>query len=121
MLVIMKTSDKNKSERRRFYRIDAPVYYRDPRIFSRKRQISNISLAGIRIFSDDPLKKNDRFEIEIFLPSKQSIVANVRIVWIKELPPDFDSLYDVGLEFISLSDNAWNELNTIINSDSADN
>ena len=121
MLVIMKASDKNKDERRRFYRIDAPVYYRNPRIFSRKRQISNISLAGIRIFSDEPLEENNRFEIEIFLPNKQSITANVRVVWIKELPPDIDALYDVGLEFISLTDYAWNELSTIFNSNSTDN
>lgn len=81
----------------------APVFFRSPKIFSPKQRVSDISPAGVRIFSDEYLQVDTRLEIELFLPDGFSLQALVRIVWINPLPPGSDANYDVGLEFIRLS------------------
>jgi len=108
-------SDKKPiAERRKFPRIYAPIYFRSPRIFSAKRQVSNISLGGIRIFSDEHLKIGKKFEIEIFLPSGFSITALACVVWTKKLPSGSEAQFDVGLEFLDLPVGAMKELKTVL-------
>lgn len=105
---------ESKPDRRRFPRVKAQVYYRPASILKARHRISNISLGGVRIYSDERLKKGKRLEIELFLPSGHSIEAIARVVWIKELPPDSKARFDVGLEFISLPPNAMQELKLIL-------
>ena len=109
-----KAMDESGKERRHFPRVVAPIYYRSPRILTPKRRVSNISLGGIRIYSDELLEEGKRIEIEIFLPSGFSIIAIVRVVWINELPADSEAKYDVGLEFIHLPVGAMNELKGVL-------
>jgi len=92
----------------------APIFYRTPRIFSRKRRIANISLGGVRIYSDEDLKVGKRLELEFFLPDGNSIRALARVVWTETLPSDADAVYDIGLEFIELSEVAMNELKKVL-------
>jgi len=113
------TENRIDQERRRFPRVMAPVYYRSPRILRAKNRVSNISLGGIRIFSDKELKIGKNLEIEIFLPGGDSVSATTRVVWIKPLPPEAEALYDVGLEFISLPPEHQEALKTVLD-DSAD-
>lgn len=110
----MNTLNNPKEERRRFPRVTAPVFYRSPRVFSPKQKVSNISPAGVRIYSDDPLEEGKRLELEFFLPSGSSMVAIARVVWIKELPPDYEGKYDVGLEFIQLPPVGVDELKSVL-------
>lgn len=109
-------SDKEPAikDRRRFPRVMAPIFYRTPRFLSAKRRVSNISAGGVRIYSDERLKVGKRLEIEFFLPNGLSITAIARVVWIDELPPNSDSLYDVGLEFINLPPHATKELEAVL-------
>lgn len=110
----MRSNDKPKVERRRFPRVTAPVFYRTPRLFSPKRKVSNISPAGVRIYSDEPLEEGKRLEIEFFLPSGYSVVAIARVIWTKELPPDAKGRFDVGLEFIHIPPIVINELKSVL-------
>jgi len=110
----MTISKKSKIERRRFPRVTVPVFYRSPRIFSPKRRVSDISPGGVRIYSDERLEEGKRLEIEFFLPSGYSVVAIARVVWVKELPPGSEGLYDVGLEFIHLAPIAFDELKSAL-------
>ena len=109
-------SDKNAltKDRRRFPRVMAPIFYRSPRLLSAKRRVTNISSGGFRIFSDEKFKIGKRLEIEFFLPSGFSITAIAQVVWIDELPPNSDSLFDVGLEFINLPPHALKELEAVL-------
>jgi len=79
----MTAFDKYKTERRCFPRVMVPVYYRSPRILTKKRQVSNISLAGVRIYSDEYINEAERLELEFFLPNGFSVKALARVVWIK--------------------------------------
>jgi c-di-GMP-binding flagellar brake protein YcgR len=101
-------------ERRRFPRVKAPVYCRPAGFLKPRHRIGNISLGGLRIYSDKFFKTDERMEIEIFLPDNQSIVEIVRVVWIKELPSGSEALYDVGLEFIRLSPEDAHKLQVVM-------
>ena len=107
-------------QRRRHPRLRAPVSYTPPRligpprIVSQKRQISDISLGGVRIFSDELLLEGKGLQFELFRPLKRAVTASARVVWVKELPPGSEARYDVGLEFIHLPPPAMDELRTIL-------
>jgi len=96
----MNNSEESRLERRRFPRIKAPVFYRTPRMFTHKRRVSNISPAGVRIYSDERLEEGKQLELEFFLPSGRSVKAIANVMWIKELPPEAEGRFDIGLEFI---------------------
>jgi hypothetical protein len=110
----MKEEKKPQEERRRFRRVMAPIFYRAPRIFSPRHKITNISLGGVRIYSDEPLKVGKRLEIEFFLPENISVTAMARVVWIEELPAGASARYDVGLEFIDLPPHTVKELESVL-------
>lgn len=110
----MTTADEPKKERRRFPRVAAPVFFRAPRIFAPKQKVSNISPAGVRIYSDERLEVGKRLELEFFLPGGYSVIAVARVVWTKELPPDSERRFDVGLEFIHLPPLAVDELKSVL-------
>ena len=113
----MKESDNPDLRRRRFPRVKAPVLYRPIKALGPRRKISDISLVGVRIYSDDQLKENDQLEMELLLPNGQTIVAAARVVWIKKLPPGQDAKFDVGLEFLSLPPNATQILKYVLESE----
>ncbi|NIM59919.1 MAG: PilZ domain-containing protein [Candidatus Aminicenantes bacterium] len=115
----MKASKKPKFDRRRFPRVKAPVYYRPASVFGTKGQAANISLAGVRIYSNKPLKKGQALEIELLLPSGNSLKAIVRIVWISAMPPGSEALYDVGLEFLNIADDVIPKLQFVLEDSSS--
>ena len=116
----MTSTRGTKKDRRRFPRVRAPVFYRSSRLFPPRQKVSNISPAGVRIFSDEHLEEGKRLEIEFFLPGGSSIVATARVIWTKELPPDSEGKYDVGLEFIHIPPLAVNELKSILKETSSE-
>jgi len=113
------TSEKSKFDRRRFPRVKAPVYYRPTSVFGTSSQAANISLAGVRIYSNKPFKKGQALEIELLLPSGNSLKAIVRIVWISALPPGSEALYDVGLEFLNIADDVISKLQFVLEDSSS--
>lgn len=99
---------------RRFPRKKVLLYYRPVSFSGEKCRISNLSLGGVKIYSDKLLKKGKRIEIEIFLPNERSIVTSTYVVWIETLIPDPNALYALGLEFIDLPLDALNELKIVL-------
>ncbi len=106
----------SESDKRRYPRVKArvlytqPRYYGPPRILGQKREISDISPGGARIFCDEPLKKGKAVQIELELPSGKTVNATARVVWIDLLPPGSGARYDVGLEFLVISNDVFEEL-----------
>lgn len=115
----MTTSKKSKFDRRRFPRVKAPVYYRPASVFGMSSQASNISLAGVRIYSNKPFKKGQSLEIELLLPNGNSLKAIVSVVWISALPPGSEALYDVGLEFLNIADDVIPKLQSVLEKSSS--
>ena len=90
-------------ERRRFSRVNVPVYYRGARLFGPRKPARDISRGGIRILTDDDLKVGKRLEIELFLPDGGSLSCDVRVAWVRPSDDDF-AKYEAGLEFLALDE-----------------
>ena len=102
--------DKPGKERRRFPRLSSQVYCRIGRSQSLRQRVSNISLGGVRIYSDQRLDVGEEVELELHFPSGFSDIGRARVVWIKEMLPDSGASYDVGLEFLELPEDIIREL-----------
>ncbi len=100
--------------RRQFPRVRAPVLYRSISTSGSKHEISDISLGGLRLFSNERIRKGKRLEIELFLPKGYSLTVTAKVVWVRPLPKGSSSPFDMGLEFISLPPNAMKELKTVL-------
>jgi len=117
---------ESETDKRRYPRVKArvlhiqPRFYGPPRLHGQKRPISNISPGGVRIYSDELLKEGKSVQIELELPSGRSVTATTRVVWIDELPPGSEGRFDVGLEFLVISNEAFDELQSISETGSTD-
>lgn len=90
-------------DRRRFPRLDVPVFYRAARLFGPRRAARDVSRGGIRVFTDDNLAIGTRLEIELFLPDGDSLTIDVRVAWIRELANE-ETRYEAGLEFLQMDE-----------------
>lgn len=86
------------------------VYCRIGKSQPLRQRVSNISLGGVRLYSDQRLDVGEEVELELYFPSGFSDIGRARVVWINELPPNSGASYDVGLEFLELPDDAIREL-----------
>ena len=91
-------------DRREFRRVQAPVFCRPVgwRLFDGDRQPIDISLGGLRIYSDEAPARGTKLELELFLPDRSSVTCRVEVVWTVRLPTGAPSNYDVGLKFIEI-------------------
>jgi hypothetical protein len=106
-----------ETERRRFPRLEVPVLFRSAKKGEEVRQTYNLGLGGVRIYSNRYLKKGKQLQIELCFPEGNSVVATVRVVWIKVLPPDSDAAFDLGLEFMDLSAAGIEKLKGVLEAD----
>jgi hypothetical protein len=73
---------------------------------ARQREPVDISLGGVRIFSDEAMKVGELLKMEFFLPDVPPVTYTAEVVWIEPLPADAPARYDVGLKFIQLEPDA---------------
>ncbi len=88
-------------ERRRFPRLNVPIYYRSARLLGPRSPARDLSLGGVRILTDDALTVGKRLEIELFLPDGGSLSVDVRVAWIRAIEDDF-ARFEAGLEFLAM-------------------
>jgi hypothetical protein len=91
-------------DRRQYRRIHAQVYVRPAgmEFLARQREPVDLSLGGVRIFSDEKLKIGELLKMEFFLPGVAPVTYTAEVVWIDELAADAPAKFDVGLKFIQL-------------------
>jgi hypothetical protein len=91
-------------ERRKYRRIRAPLYCRPAgmQFLARQRQPVDVSLGGVRIFSDDRLEVGELLKMEFFLPDTKPVTYTAEVVWIEPLPSGGPAPFDVGLKFLAL-------------------
>lgn len=105
-----RANQDDQADRRHFPRLHAPVYYESPRFLRPRRKVVDISMGGVRIFSDEPLKPGEPLTMELFLPDGEPVRAHARVAWISELPDDAPAKYDVGLQLEALPEPARTRL-----------
>jgi Tfp pilus assembly protein PilZ len=106
----MREEDNSYKDRREFPRLSGQVYYRIGKSQALRQRVSNISLGGLRIYSDTRWDIGEKVDLELHFPNGFSGQGKARVVWIKELPPASGSSYDVGLEFLDLPEGVRKEL-----------
>jgi len=94
------------NNRRRYPRLAAPVFFRPagPAFLHHKRATIDISLGGLRVYSDDDLKVGTPLEIDLLLDETTTARCWVRIAWIDRLPASAGAAFDVGLEFTDIAE-----------------
>ncbi len=100
------TTRSTEDDRREFKRVQAPVFCRPVgmlfKLLPQKRQAVDVSMGGLRIYSDEAMAKGAKLEVELFLPDTTSITCKVEVAWIEALPAGAPAKHDVGLKFIDI-------------------
>ncbi len=92
----------------------APVLCKAPRILPKGQRISNISFGGVRVYTDERLYVKEQLELEFFLPDGSTVEAVAKVIWIQDMLPGSEALYDVGLEFVELAEEAKKKLKVVL-------
>jgi len=69
---------------------------------ARQRQPIDLSLGGVRIFSDDHLKVGELLKLEFFVEEASPVTYTAQVVWVERLAEGAPALFDVGLKFLHL-------------------
>ena len=109
-------SDANEQDRRKFRRIRAALYCRPAgmEFLARQREPVDVSLGGVRIFSDDELRVGSLLKMEFFLADVPPVTYTAEVVWIERLPEGAPARFDVGLKFIQLEPDALQLLSKVL-------
>jgi hypothetical protein len=107
------------SDRRRYPRLQAPVFCRPAGVglFHEKLNTRNLSLGGARIFSDEEFKPGHRLELDVVLPSGDFLRCWAEVMWVTSREPDDEARYDVGLRFTDLAEADIQRLAAILDSE----
>ncbi len=97
-------------ERRQYRRIQAPVYCRPAGLLARGREPLDISLGGVRVYSDDRYRVGALVKMEFFAQDFPPLTYTAEVVWIEELAPGSAAKFDVGLKFVDLAPDALEAL-----------
>ena len=73
---------------------------------ARQREPVDVSLGGVRIYSDEEMHVGSLLKMEFFLPDVEPVTYTAEVVWIEALAADAPAKYDVGLKFIQLEPGA---------------
>lgn len=91
-------------DRRRYRRIRAALYCRPAGVqfLARQREPVDVSLGGVRIYSDDDMAVGTLLKMEFFLPGVPPATYTAEVVWVEQLEDGAPAKFDVGLKFIQL-------------------
>ena len=106
-------SAENPRERRKYRRIEAPVFCRPARVQIMRRAI-DVSMGGVRVFSDIALEIGEELKMELFLPDGASAEFTCRVAWIEHLPEGAAAKFDVGLSFVDADPAAKKALQSVL-------
>jgi c-di-GMP-binding flagellar brake protein YcgR len=106
----------DQKDRRKYRRIRAPLYCRPAGMdfLARQRQPIDVSLGGVRIYSDEAMKVGELLKMEFFIQDAPPVTYTAEVVWIERIKADGDSpppaLFDIGLKFLHLEPTALKAL-----------
>lgn len=109
-----------QTERRRYKRLNAPMYCRPlGRSISGSQEtprlaIEDISLGGVRVYSDDRHAPGDRLELELWLPDGESITLDTIVVWVDALAGQEPARFEIGLKFVDVNKRDLERLEAVL-------
>jgi hypothetical protein len=83
--------------------LHAPILVRPVSVLehARARDVRDISLGGIRTYADEAVPPGRRLEVELLFDDAQTLVLQVRVAWVTELPEAAPARFEVGLEILA--------------------
>lgn len=89
------------SDRRRYPRVQADVVCRPAGVglLHHRRNTQDISLGGMRVYSDEPFSVGSRLDLDVMLPDNTSVRCWAVVVWTTKLDGRGPAKFDVGLRF----------------------
>lgn len=89
-------------ERRHFRRVNAPITVRPVSILARAvpRRVNDVSLGGLRAFSDERYKVGTRLELELAFPVGESATVLAEVVWVDAQPEGAPARFEVGMRYV---------------------
>ena len=81
---------------------------------ARQRQPIDVSLGGVRIFSDDALKVGELLKLEFFVEEASPVTYTAQVVWVDKLAEGAPARFDVGLKFLHLEPAALKMLVSVL-------
>ena len=104
------------SDRRRYPRVKAEVLCRPAgsTMFHHERNTQDISLGGMRVFSDEDFSVGDRLDLDVLLPDGTSVRCWAEVVWRVDLDADSVAKFDIGLRFTDLVPADIQRLSTVL-------
>lgn len=104
------------AERRRFKRINAPVFARPcgNALVKDKRSVQDISAGGVCVYTDDTHRIGDHLELELYLPDGEPLTLDTEIVWVDPQPSGAAAKFEVGLRFVEISEGDAQRLQAVL-------
>lgn len=69
----------------------------------------DISRGGSRIYSNQLWQVGEKLKLQFFVPGNE-VISHVRVAWIKDAQKDAPAQYEVGLQFVEISEASLNVL-----------
>lgn len=67
-----------------------------------RRNTQDVSLGGMRVYTDEELAVGARLDIDVLLPEGASVRCWAQVVWRVDLDDGSPARYDVGLKFLDM-------------------
>jgi hypothetical protein len=96
------TEPRDHDERRTFNRVQAQVTVRPVSLLAHAvpRRVNDVSLGGLRCFSDDVHRPGERLELELHFPDGRIATVLAEVVWTEPLPAGAPARFDVGMHYL---------------------
>ena len=109
-------------ERRQYRRIQAHCYCRPAGVpfLARHHEAIDVSLGGVRIYSDEEYARGALLKMELFAEGHDSITYTAEVVWVEPLEPGAPAKFDVGLKFVNLAPDAIKFLRSVLGPEAPD-
>ena len=79
------------------------MYCRPARRRLLRRKVVDLSLGGMRVYSDEPFERGDRMEIDLFVADDDNMITCLaEVVWVRSMDEGQPAGYDVGLQFLDV-------------------
>lgn len=93
-------------DRRQYRRVGAAIQVRPVSILAHAvpRRVLDMSLGGLRAYSDEPYRVGVRLELELLFRDKEHALVLAEVVWVQPLAPDAPARFDVGLRYVDAAE-----------------
>jgi hypothetical protein len=109
-------SGQPEEDRRRYHRVQAPILARPAGPMNRAapRLVRDISLGGLRTYSDESYPIGSRFELDLFFEDGSSITVLTEVAWVQELEAGAPTRFDLGLSVVFVAPEALELLRAVL-------